>query len=120
MPIGEFLPVPKPKFKRIKKTARQRGEVTKAIYNEAWMRSGGRCERCGKGEYEVWTLDAAHVERRWRSSQDGIGPEDILILCGPSVQSGTCHHWADYNREGREWLLHKREEVRGAVIYGMD
>lgn len=112
MPIGDWNPIPKPKHKRNKKTARQRGSIPKAAYAKAWERSGGRCERCGKDEYQAWTLEAAHVERRWKTSQDGIGPADIVILCGPSTDSSTCHHWADYTRAGRQWLLYKREEIR--------
>jgi hypothetical protein len=110
MPIGDYNPVPKPKHKRRSKTAKQRGQVTKAVYAAAWERAGGRCERCGRYHGQVWTLEAAHVERRWRFGQEGVKAEDIVILCGPSTDSRTCHHWADYTREGREWLLRKREE----------
>lgn len=110
MMVGTWNPVPKPKHKNHRKTARQRGSISKAVYAQAWERSGGHCERCGRNEYEAWTLEAAHVERRWKASQDGIGPEDILILCGPSTDSSTCHHWADYTASGRAWLLKKRAE----------
>ena len=112
LPMFTYNPVPKPKHKRGSKTARQRGQVTKDVYEEAWERAGGRCERCGRSWLAAWTLEAAHVERRWRSRQEGITAEDIIILCGPSTDSRTCHHWADYTREGREWLLRKREEIR--------
>lgn len=104
--------VPKPKHKRGKKTAKQRGQVSKAIYAEAWERSGGRCEMCGRGAWEAWTLEAAHVERRWKSRQEGVTAADIIILCGPSTDSRTCHHIADYKRTGREWLVRKREEIK--------
>lgn len=112
MPIGDFNPVPKPRHKRNRKTAKQRGQVTKDIYAEAWERSRGRCERCSRAEYEAWTLEAAHAERRWRYGQEGVTAEDIIILCGPQTQSGTCHHWADSTKEGRVWLIWKREELR--------
>ena len=112
MPVGDFNPVPKPRHKRIRKTAKQRGQVTKDVYAAAWKRAGGRCERCGRSAYQVWTLEAAHVERRWRYGQEGVTAADIIILCGPSTDSRTCHHWADYTREGREWLIQKREEIR--------
>lgn len=104
-----YNPVPKPAHKRGSKTARQRGQVTKQAYAGAWERAGGRCERCGKTEGQVWTLEAAHVERRWRAGKEGINAEDIVILCGPSTDSTSCHHWADYTRQGREWLLEQRE-----------
>lgn len=112
MPIGDFNPCPKPIHSRRRKTARQRGRVAPEVYNEAMGRAGGRCERCGKSQYQAWTLEAAHVERRWKIGQEGVTAEDIVILCGPSTDSGTCHHWADYTREGRLWLLAKREEFR--------
>lgn len=114
MPIGEYRPIPKPSYKRFKKTARQRGQILKHVYNEAWERAGGRCERCGR--HDVWTIEAAHVERRWRFGQEGVTAADIVMLCGPSTLSGTCHHWADYTREGREWLLKKREEFRRRML----
>jgi len=108
----ELRPVPKPKYKRFKKTAKQRGAVSKETYQKAWERSGGRCERCGKNEYQAWTLDAAHVERRWKFGQEGVTEFDIVILCGPPTDSSTCHHWADYTKEGRAWLIRKREELK--------
>lgn len=109
MPIGDYLPVPKPMHGRRKKTARQRGAVSKEVYAEAWEYAGGRCERCGKNGYEAWTLEAAHVERRWKSGQEGITAADIAILCGPSTDGSTCHHFADYTSEGRKWLLERRK-----------
>lgn len=111
----ELRPVPKPRHKRFKKTAKQRGAVTKEVYQRAWERSGGRCERCRRGPGQVWTLDAAHVERRWKFGQDGVSEYDIVILCGPPTDSRTCHHWADHTREGRAWLLQKREEFKRKV-----
>lgn len=112
----ELRPVPKPRHKRFKKTAKQRGAVSKEAYQRAWERSGGRCERCRRGPGQVWTLDAAHVERRWKFGQEGVGEFDIIILCGPPTDSSTCHHWADYTREGREWLLRKREEFKQKAV----
>lgn len=104
-----FNPAPKPSHKRGSKTAKQRGQVTKLVYTAAWGRAGGRCERCGKSLEQVWTLEAAHVERRWKMGQEGTRAEDIVIICGPSTDSTSCHHWADHTREGREWLLEQRE-----------
>lgn len=113
----DLRPVPKcVKHKRGSKTQRQRGRITKQVYADAYTRSGGRCERCGRHQSQVWTLEAAHVERRWRSPQGGITAFDVLMLCGPSTDSRTCHHWADYTREGREWMLRKREEFLQAKV----
>ena len=110
-----YYPVPKPKHRRHKKTAKQRGAISKAVYREAWERSGGRCERCGKAKGQAWTLDAAHVERRWKFGQEGVTEHDIVILCGPPTDSRTCHYWADHTREGRLWLLQKRDEFKRKV-----
>ncbi|RXZ84456.1 HNH endonuclease [Paenibacillaceae bacterium] len=112
MPVGELRSVPKPKFKRSKKTAKQRGKVSADVYAEALERSGARCERCGKGGYQVWTLEGAHAQRRWKYGQEGVRSADIIMLCGPQTQSGTCHHWADSTTQGRAWLLSKRDEFR--------
>lgn len=109
MPVGDYNPAPKPRHKRIRKTAKQRGQVTKDVYAEAWARAGGRCERCGRSGGQAWTLEAAHVERRWRYGQEGVTAADIIILCGPSTQTGTCHWWADNTRYGREWLKSIKE-----------
>jgi len=103
--------VPKPKHKRGKKTAKQRGQVTKDVYAEARERSHDCCERCGRHESQVWTLEAAHTIRRWKFGQEGVTAEDIIFLCGPSTQTGTCHDFADHTQKGRKWLLQKRDEL---------
>ncbi|OUS73014.1 hypothetical protein B1748_23700 [Paenibacillus sp. MY03] len=95
--------VPKPNFKRGKPTAKQRGAIPDKVRKEVDARSGECCERCGKHKNAVWTLEKAHVTRRWRS-ESKCTAYDIVNLCGPSSDSSTCHHWADYTRAGREWL----------------
>lgn len=110
--------VPKPRHKRGSKTAKQRGAVTKEVYKAAYERSGGRCERCGWREGSKsshrWGLEAAHYQRRHNFGQAGVQSYDILMLCGPQVNSGTCHHWIDSTRAGMEWAKQKREELKNA------
>lgn len=110
---------PKLKHKRNAPRLRDRGRVRPEVYNEAYERAGGRCERCGyvDGSFDPsgqkWGLEAAHIVRR-RHLQETTA-DDITFLCGPSVNSGTCHHFADYTREGREWLLeHQKLRIQGA------
>lgn len=95
--------VPKPQFKRNKPTAKQRGYISPSVRQKVNERAGDKCERCYKNRNAVWTLEQAHLTRRWQI--EGKTTEyDLALLCGPSTQSGTCHHWADSTREGREWL----------------
>lgn len=121
----EFNPVPKLTKKQAKqqrgsKTAKQRGEITPDVYAAAAARSGGRCERCGWKAGSIdhlrTGLEAAHYMRRHNFGQEGVQAYDILMLCGPSTNTGTCHHWIDSTREGMEWAKQKREELRGAII----
>lgn len=100
-----FHPVPKPKHKRNKPTAKQRGAISKEVYSAALERSGGRCEQCGSTE----GLQCAHLLRRWQIEGETT-VNDVAMLCGPSVNSGTCHHYVDYTAGGKQWALNKRTE----------
>jgi|SRR5690606_9309666 len=100
----ELRAVPKPSHKRNKQTAKQRGSIPLSVRQEVNERSHYRCERCGKHKSQVWTLEKAHIVRKWKM-EGKCTANDIVNLCGPSSDSSTCHHWADYTREGREWLL---------------
>ena len=116
----EYRPVPKPSFKKIKKEKkinhkrnaprlRDRGRVRPEVYEAAYERCGGRCERCGYEDGSIdpsgqkWRLEAAHAVRRRHLEE--TTPDDIIFLCGPSVNTGTCHNFADYSRAGRNWML---------------
>ena len=101
-----FNPVSKPSYRRRKPTSKMRGRITTDVYNAAYERSGGRCERCGKTE----GLQAAHLIRRWKIESQTTA-NDIAILCGPSVNTGTCHNWVDYTREGRDWAAEYRSQL---------
>lgn len=98
-----FHPVPKPKYKRNRPTAKQRGAISKDVYAAVLERSGGRCERCGF----VRELQCAHLVRRW-NIEGKTTVKDVAMLCGPSVNSGTCHHYIDYTAEGKQWAINFR------------
>lgn len=108
-----FNPVPKPSYRRRKPTSKMRGRIKPEVYQSALERSGGRCERCGK----VGELQAAHLIRRWKIEGETT-VNDIAMLCGPSVNTGTCHNWIDYTSEGREWAEEYRRKLyeRGGEV----
>lgn len=118
MPIGSFNPAPKPSHKRSKPTAKQRGQISKEVYDEAVERSGGRCEACGwyEGSYNVgnrkWGLECAHLIRR-RNVEMETTVTEVAMLCGPSVNTGTCHNKVDYTRAGKNWAIQYREYLLG-------
>lgn len=101
-----FHPVKKPKHKRNKPTAKERGAISNEVYNAAMERSGGRCERCGS----IKGLQCAHLIRRWQI--DGkTTVKDVAMLCGPSVNTGTCHNWIDYTKDGKQWAVDFRDRL---------
>lgn len=101
-----FHPYPKPKHKRGKRTAKERGAISSEVYDKALERSGGCCERCGRGGY----LQCAHLLRRWKIEEETT-VNDVAMLCGPSTNTGTCHNWIDYTRAGKEWAEEFREQL---------
>lgn len=101
-----FHPVPKSKkTKRNKPTAKQRGAISKEVYAAALERSGGCCERCGSPE----GLQCAHLVRRWQI-EGRTTMNDVAMLCGPSVNTGTCHNFVDYTAAGKEWAAQRWRE----------
>lgn len=94
--------------KRYKKTRGQKSKITQKVRKEVVRRAGAKCERCGLTNGRPFEM--AHLQQ---SSQGGSGndPANIALLCGPSVNTGTCHNFADYTAEGREWRMQKREEL---------
>lgn len=113
-------PVPKPSYKRFKPTAKQRGNISPSVSQKVHERAGGRCERCGwaLGTFDPtgkrMGLQRAHLVRRWKLER--TTEHDIALLCGPSVNSGTCHHWIDYTAEGREWAESYRKKLMEGQI----
>lgn len=97
---------PKPKFKKQKKNVTR---ITKKVNDEVMRRFEHLCERCGRGN--AWAFERAHLIR---ASLGGRGdhPAYIVLLCGPSVNTGTCHNFADYTAAGREWRQEKHEELK--------
>jgi len=102
-----FNPVPKPSHKRFKQTRGQRTRITQTARQAVYERSGGKCERWGRTR--AYAFEVAHLVG---AAQGGRGddPTNLALLCGPSTNSGTCHHWADSTAEGREWRKDKRKE----------
>lgn len=100
---------PKPDFKRSKKTAKQRGDIPDKVRQKAAERAQGRCEWCGwaNGSYDAtgrkWGLQCSHLVRRWKLSETTVN--DVAFLCGPSVNTGTCHNKVDYTEAGKNWAL---------------
>jgi len=113
--------VPKPSYKRRKPTQGQRGAIPSKAREIALIRSGGRCERCGwvNGSYDPtgrrMGLQAAHLIRR-RNIEKRTEAYDIAYLCGPSVNTHTCHWWVDHTQEGREWAKAFREQLKAMSI----
>ncbi|MEK3718917.1 hypothetical protein [Paenibacillus sp. FSL R7-0333] len=103
-----FHPVKKPKHKRNSPTAKQRGKITTEVYEAALERSGGYCERCGRSGQ----LQCAHLVRRW-NIEVSTTVNDVAMLCGPSVNTGTCHNFVDYTAEGKQWGIDYRERLYG-------
>ena len=103
-----FNPVPKPRHKRLKPKRGTKSRITQSVRNEVEIRSGGRCERCRRSK--AYSFEMAHLVQ---ASQGGRGddPANIVLLCGPSVNTGTCHNWADYTAVGRKWRMNKRKEL---------
>lgn len=103
-------PVPKinPNHKRMKPKRRNVTRITKQVRDEVLERSQGECERCGRSR--SYAFELSHLIQ---ASQGGSGndPANIVLLCGPSVNTGTCHNFADYTAEGREWRMNKRKEL---------
>ena len=107
---------PKVKHKRNAPRLRDRGRVRPEVYQAAYERAGGCCERCGYVDGSIdpsgqrWGLEAAHIVRRRHLDETTV--EDIVMLCGPSVNTGTCHNFADYSRAGRNWLIEYGKYLR--------
>lgn len=101
-------PVPKPQHKRRKPKRGQLSRITKQVRDEVLRRSEGKCERCGRTS--AYAFEMSHLQQ---ASQGGRGDEpwNIALLCGPSVNTGTCHNFADYTAAGREWRMAKRKEL---------
>lgn len=101
-------PAPKPKHKRRVPKQRNRTRITQKAREEVLRRSEGRCERCGRTS--AYAFEMAHLVQ---ASSGGRGDDktNVVLLCGPSTNTGTCHNFADYTSEGREWRMEKKAEL---------
>jgi 5-methylcytosine-specific restriction endonuclease McrA len=104
----DFNPVPKPNHPRRKRKRGQITKITSKVRHEVLRRSNGSCERCGRSK--AYCFEMAHLIQ---ASQGGSGsdPWNVALLCGPSVNSGTCHNWVDYTKEGRQWAVRYQERL---------
>ncbi|MEC0234041.1 hypothetical protein P4H71_06815 [Paenibacillus kribbensis] len=112
--IYGYNPAPKPAHKRGRKKRGNHTAITSAVREEVDRRASEHtgyvvCERCGVSRPALW-FEKAHLIN---ASQYGSGSEpwNIANLCGPRSETGTCHQFADDTAVGREWKLHKRDEL---------
>lgn len=103
--------VPKPSHNRSDKlTQKQMGAIRNKYRKKVNARSDDLCEGCGKHKLSCWTLENAHIDGR--GVIDHMTTDlDLLRLCGPSTQSGTCHHWVTVTRMGRNYMQDQRERL---------
>lgn len=103
-----FNPAPKPKHKRLKPKRGQHTKITKKAREEVYRRSGKRCECCGKSQ--CYAFEVAHLTNASAGGSGG-NVSNLILACGPKVNSGTCHHWMDSTSKGREWKQEKKIEL---------
>lgn len=103
------VPKVNPNHKRRKPKQSTRTRITNKVREEVLRRSEGKCERCNRTS--AYSFEMSHLVQ---ASQGGSGDEpwNVALLCGPSVNTGTCHNFADYTAKGREWRKHKRKELK--------
>ncbi len=94
---------------RIKPKQGDYTRITPKARKEVYRRSNQRCECCGRSQ--AYAFEVAHLRN---ASQFGSGssPANLVLLCGPKVNNGTCHWWVDSTTEGREWKREKMKELQ--------
>lgn len=102
MPIGDFLPAPKPtKWKKIKPTQKQLGDISDKVDKQLKARSKGICEvriKC-KGSQAI---QRAHTKGR-RTIDHKTTVDDLFHACV------ACHNWLDQTPEGIRFNRSVRE-----------
>ncbi|ASS76865.1 hypothetical protein CIG75_19220 [Tumebacillus algifaecis] len=81
---------------------------------EVRRRAAGQCERCGRNKPNdfAYKLELAHLQGRGQIGR-GDQPWNVAALCGPQVNTGTCHNWLDHNRKStRAWTNAKIDELK--------
>lgn len=103
--MGSYTKADQLKSNRVKQKQGNRTRITQKVRREVERRSEGKCERCGRTS--AYAFEMAHLQS---AGQQGSGSEpwNIALLCGPKVNTGTCHQWADETRQGREWRKQMR------------
>lgn len=77
----------------------------------------GRCRHCARSDRK---LEAAHVTGRRNDRREplravdgltkgSVHPDRVIPLCGPSVDSGTCHNLYDSHRLDLRYVLTAEE-----------
>lgn len=84
-------------------------KITNKVRNEVIDRSEHKCERCGRTS--AYAFEMSHLIQASHGGR-GDDPANVVLLCGPSVNTGTCHNFADYTAAGKDWRMKKREELR--------
>ncbi|GGJ48827.1 HNH endonuclease [Virgibacillus salexigens] len=103
------------KSKRIKPKRGQLTKITQNVREEVLRRSEGKCERCGRTR--AYAFEMAHLKGAGQLGR-GDDPSNIVLLCGPSVNSGTCHHFADSTKAGREWRTEMKDKLENYYLGG--
>ena len=85
--------------------------------------ASGRCRGCGRDIETLRrmgrTLDAAHIigrehDLRFENGERYVHPDSVFELCGPQVNTGTCHNlydghqlnmWAALTGAERKWVI---------------
>lgn len=98
--MSDFNPVPKPSHNRRVQKRGNKTKITNKARQEVYERSGKCCERCGVSS--AYAFEVAHLSQA-SSLGSGGDPSNLALLCGPSVNTGTCHHDVDSTAVGRQW-----------------
>lgn len=99
-----------------KPTQRQLGaisaKVRKKVNNRTLFAPVECCERCLRNRNGYIRLELAHIDSR-RSINHLTEETDLLRLCGPVGESGTCHDWCHKNGEvSKLWMKAMQNRMR--------
>ncbi|MCX7570362.1 hypothetical protein OS242_10340 [Tumebacillus sp. DT12] len=100
-------PAKKVEHKRGSAKAGDRTTITKRVIVEVTERAGGVCEMCGLAPQIGTFRDRLELAHLIQAGQLGRGdiPWNIAHLCGPSVNTGTCHWKIDSRRKTNRHLV---------------
>lgn len=104
-----MIPKINPNHKRRVPKRRNITRITQAVRDEVLNRSEGKCERCGRSR--AYAFEMSHLISAAQLGR-GDDPANIVLLCGPSTNYNTCHHFADSTKDGRKWRMQKRKELK--------